>query len=178
VEEIRYGRGNRYVLTNEKGCIKCGEIKPRSEFSLCRRNGEYGLQSECKTCQAAYRKAHPRHNNPERQPVYNRKYLYDLTEEDFNSILENQCNLCALCKTSLDNCKIHVDHCHDSGIIRGLLCSTCNTGLGYYEYWARLGIFEDAIQSYLARSVFEIEDKYTRKLKIRQALTKAEVHAP
>lgn len=58
---------------------------------------------------------------------------YGLTRERFFSMLEEQDGKCALCLEpfkSLGGSHCHIDHCHDTGAIRGLLCMSCNVGLG------------------------------------------------
>lgn len=55
---------------------------------------------------------------------------YGLTPETYNALLERQCNKCAICQEVFVRTP-HIDHCHDSGKIRGLLCSNCNVGIGY-----------------------------------------------
>jgi len=57
----------------------------------------------------------------------NLKHRYNLTPEQFDSILKKQKNCCAICKTETSLC---VDHCHNSNKIRGLLCIPCNIMLG------------------------------------------------
>lgn len=49
-------------------------------------------------------------------------------------MLKTQGGRCAICpkKVSLDGKALSVDHCHTSGKIRGLLCSECNRGIGYF----------------------------------------------
>ncbi len=63
---------------------------------------------------------------------YMRKYLYGITSEQFAAMLESQNGRCAICKTSEPSGKgnWHVDHCHSSGKVRGLLCHFCNLMLG------------------------------------------------
>lgn len=53
---------------------------------------------------------------------------YGITLKDFQEMLTQQNNACAICMTSLNN--PHVDHCHVSGKIRALLCKHCNSMLG------------------------------------------------
>lgn len=57
---------------------------------------------------------------------------YRLTLDDYNQMLENQNYSCALCyiEASKFNKPLHVDHCHTSGRVRGLLCPQCNWYLG------------------------------------------------
>lgn len=57
---------------------------------------------------------------------------YGLSINNIDGILFAQEFKCAVCKTQLNN-SFHVDHCHKSGQVRGLLCSNCNTGLGLFQ---------------------------------------------
>lgn len=64
-----------------------------------------------------------------------RNYLkrqYGLETEDYIKLIKLQKNRCAICDTDFDENRPFVDHCHISGIIRGLLCSRCNSGLGQF----------------------------------------------
>lgn len=63
----------------------------------------------------------------------NLKLSYNLTEEDYNSMLLAQSNGCAICGTNTPTGKwkvFAVDHCHITGEVRGLLCNECNRGMG------------------------------------------------
>ena len=68
---------------------------------------------------------------PSRSPEASRaKHLmlkYGLTEEQFEEMAESQNHRCAICKKKRKLC---VDHCHETKKIRGLLCRTCNAGIG------------------------------------------------
>lgn len=59
------------------------------------------------------------------------KRVYDLDIEDYFQMLEDQDHLCAICRQPdpVKN-KLSVDHDHDTGKVRGLLCFPCNTGIG------------------------------------------------
>ena len=64
----------------------------------------------------------------------NRKYLYGITPEDFGFFLGKQENKCAICGTQHDNnYRWCVDHDHKTGAVRGVLCTKCNTALGFIE---------------------------------------------
>lgn len=58
------------------------------------------------------------------------KRNFGLTLAEIERMKELQGNVCAICKREK---KLVVDHCHNSGKVRGLLCSLCNTHLGYIE---------------------------------------------
>lgn len=76
----------------------------------------------------AFRKAHP-----ERSRWYTIKYRYGITREQYEALLEQQGHACAICKTPDEGLWwgfFVVDHDHDTGVVRGLLCSPCNGLLG------------------------------------------------
>lgn len=64
------------------------------------------------------------------------KRLYGISLDQYNMILEAQDFCCDICndKLELTNYKaVHLDHCHTTGIIRGILCGSCNRGLGAFR---------------------------------------------
>lgn len=69
-------------------------------------------------------------------PTYHREYLlktkYNLTPEQWEKIFLNQGRICAICKSPEPTTKHgwHVDHCHSTKKIRGILCHSCNTAIG------------------------------------------------
>jgi|TARA_R110001632_G_C11115291_1_gene392958 hypothetical protein len=63
------------------------------------------------------------------------KYKYGITLNDYNTMLKSQAASCAICGTKDPGRgeKLYVDHCHRSKKVRGLLCLTCNIGLGHFK---------------------------------------------
>jgi hypothetical protein len=58
---------------------------------------------------------------------------YGMTIDDYNNILLEQKGVCAICKKApKNNRRLHIDHDHQTGLIRGLLCFRCNFGLSYF----------------------------------------------
>lgn len=58
---------------------------------------------------------------------------YGITVDQFEAMASAQQGMCAICGSVLDmGFNTHVDHCHDSGDVRGLLCRDCNVGLGAF----------------------------------------------
>lgn len=63
-----------------------------------------------------------------------RKRLYGIGTAAFEQLLESQGGKCACCGTSSPAVSgWHVDHCHASGEVRGILCFHCNTGIGHFR---------------------------------------------
>lgn len=90
-----------------------------------------------KEAKKAYNKKY-RENNKGKIYAYYRpfrlKKLYNLSLEDYNTILNSQNGKCAICTEDLDLGKhTHVDHCHKTGRVRGILCGKCNTALGGFR---------------------------------------------
>lgn len=59
-----------------------------------------------------------------------------VTPEQYNAMLAAQHGACAICGATEPGGKrarFSIDHCHTTGKIRGLLCTTCNAGLGYFK---------------------------------------------
>lgn len=61
--------------------------------------------------------------------------LYGVSHERWFAMLEKQSNACPVCleKFGSQGCKPNIDHCHEIGWPRGILCGRCNTGLGHFR---------------------------------------------
>ena len=85
--------------------------------------------ASCKTAREKYR------NKPEiKEKTRNNRLTqnYGMTNQDYEQMLELQNFCCAGCSTHQNELtkKLHVDHDHKTGIVRGLLCGNCNRALG------------------------------------------------
>jgi len=58
---------------------------------------------------------------------------YGMTESQWQRIYDQQDGRCAICRKYLDDCTACVDHDHETGDIRGILCTQCNSGLGMFK---------------------------------------------
>jgi hypothetical protein len=86
------------------------------------------------TQQRANYKANPKkHIAATKKSIYKRRY--GMTFEDRDKMLAAQGNCCAICLTEKPHSKHgwSVDHNHDTGVVRGILCVRCNTGLGQFK---------------------------------------------
>lgn len=76
-----------------------------------------------------------------RQTNWRLRKRYQIDFEEYERILANQNNCCAICKISIqeyrakrnNNVNFAIDHCHITMQIRGVLCHKCNMGLGYFN---------------------------------------------
>lgn len=62
------------------------------------------------------------------------KQTYGISVQEWENLLAAQGNVCAICKTKEPGKRgWHTDHNHETGVVRGILCSNCNTGLGLFQ---------------------------------------------
>lgn len=127
-----------------KTCKTCGETKPITDFY---KSNQY-FSSHCKVCDSKKNKAyHEKHK--ERRHLQHRawrtKSKYGLTLEEYDEMLKSQGNLCAICGNleTIDRA-MAVDHDHVTGLVRGILCSNCNNGLGRFK--DDIKVLENAIE--------------------------------
>lgn len=90
----------------------------------------HGLQKFCnRKCKDKY---NPTKLDKEYGRAINYKLCYGITIEDYNRMFEEQGGCCKICKRHQSEFKkrLHVDHCHKTKRVRGLLCFGCNIALG------------------------------------------------
>ena len=113
-----------------KVCSICKNKKSVTEFHKSIKN-KSGLRGECKLCQNEYNE-NWRRANPEKAKSSQLKTRYGITLSEKQQMIENQKGKCALCSVDLiDLKKTHLDHCHITKKIRGILCQHCNHMLGH-----------------------------------------------
>lgn len=110
-------------------CSKCGGqyaklIKGSRQCQPCRtaRHREY-----CKRVDYD-KKRYWKNPQAERERHTIRKYK--VTQADYDAMVKNQKGVCAICKRKQEKA-LDIDHCHEIGAVRELLCSNCNRMLGY-----------------------------------------------
>lgn len=138
-----------------KTCSKCRVEKSVTAFYRRRaRNGGYGLQAHCKDCQNASAREWQR-TNPARVKVHDRRRALRARYGDdavirYDVLYDRQLGRCAICgkeERLVDaagrRTRLAMDHCHDTGRVRGLLCRSCNGLLG------QIGDRPEAIRRFL-----------------------------
>lgn len=121
------------MFLQNKVCFSCKETKPVTEFY--RSNTRY-YQRECKLCNKLRKTAwHKTEAGKLSSTNTKLKARFGITLEDYNKMLEEQKGLCLICDNPLsyNGHKLAVDHDHDTGKIRGLLCKACNFGIGHFK---------------------------------------------
>ena len=114
-----------------KTCARCHFPRPFSDFHRdC--TSKDGHKSYCKPCNEIYRVEY-RKRYPTRQRSSRLKYDYGITVEQYDAMLKKQNHVCAICNTFPPGKRLAVDHNHETGKIRGLLCANCNAGLGWFK---------------------------------------------
>lgn len=116
-----------------KRCARCEEVKHITSFGTDRSRPD-GRHPYCRPCRNDIgREVYERNPRSERCRVLRRKY--GLTAERFDEMLAAQGGGCAVCSTTEPGGRwglFHVDHDHETGEVRALLCHRCNVGLGYF----------------------------------------------
>lgn len=132
-----------------KKCSKCGVEKPMEEFywrktkkgSIIR----HGICIECKIAtQRAYAEEHSEKIKVKQKEFYekNKKHQfsrfiqrrYGMTLGNYNELILQQGGLCPICDVTLTpEARPSIDHCHETGNVRNILCADCNLGLGQFR---------------------------------------------
>jgi hypothetical protein len=97
-----------------KVCTYCKQFKGLNNFNN-RKASTDGKAYQCKDC----------------KKDIELKRIYGITLEQYMQMFTAQNGKCSICKTS-NTKKLHVDHCHLTNQVRGLLCNNCNNGLGRF----------------------------------------------
>jgi hypothetical protein len=127
-----------------KVCTKCGESRPVTQFAMNHVRGQ--RVTRCQPCSTAatkeWRKRQPDYDRQRYQATKSEtreRHLvrkYKVTLEDYARMLAAQDGRCAIClapESEQFKGVFHVDHCHASGAVRGLLCRGCNHALGVFK---------------------------------------------
>lgn len=113
-----------------KHCLTCRCEKEESQFPRSRARRD-GLYPYCKVC-SANRARKYRLENPEAKKRADYKGSTGISLEQYSRKLLEQKGGCAICNQPESGRRLHVDHDHDTGEIRSLLCNRCNRGLGFF----------------------------------------------
>lgn len=116
-----------------KTCRDCGYEKPIDDFYRWKSKGSSGFYKTCKGCWSE-REVKRFQDSDRTHRDRNLRFKFGITEEEYQWMLEDQNYVCAICwePERVVGRSLAVDHDHKTGKIRGLLCHSCNTGLGKF----------------------------------------------
>lgn len=143
-------------LVPYRECNRCGKVMPLSEFY---RQGKHNLPvRRCKKCHgkatvesrlrrlgrdamAQKQREYNARRDPRTRVSNHFRSRYGLTIDEWEALAASQDNACAICQMQIEeiqphpsgNRTLHVDHCHDTNRVRGLLCSNCNRAIGAFR---------------------------------------------
>jgi hypothetical protein len=138
-------------LVPTKACKRCGDVKSLSKFDKFKKKDKVGIRNVCRKCNrwkppkgyfkkyydTVTKKAKAKYRNSEHGKrkilEYTYKKRHNITLEYYDIMFEKQNGVCALCKFPEIGKRLAVDHNHQTGKIRGLLCQSCNCLLGLVE---------------------------------------------
>lgn len=115
------------IPTGMKWCPDCGSVLPLDDFVRTVQSAS-GFSSYCKPCHNLRSKKSREKSGGSR--TYHLTRRYGITAEEADLLLERQGGLCAICCAAP---AAHVDHDHETGAVRALLCFNCNGGLGQFK---------------------------------------------
>ena len=134
--EVSARKTHAETQTGLRQCNVCSEFKPLDDFaeSATNRNGRF---PSCKPCRKATAKvAHQRrvqHDPEGHRRRYRNRHLqssYGLSVDEYDAMVAAQHGKCAACGAKT---KLVLDHDHETGHVRGLICNPCNLALGFAE---------------------------------------------
>lgn len=133
-------------MENGRNCSKCLEFFEWSNFYK-KSNGPNGHTTECKQCTKKYQDTRRierakylreyRKNNPDKTKQHIVKSKYGLSKEKYEELILSSNGLCQSCgepESFMKNGEVRslsIDHDHNTGAVRGLICNSCNRAIGF-----------------------------------------------
>jgi hypothetical protein len=142
-----------FAVPSEKFCSRCGKVKSADQFGArTTPSGSQTLKSYCHPCQKDYQTERRRKGlkrpswnaekfredrakNPDRYRAAAFRREYGIGISEYDRMVVAQGGVCAICGSPPKNVghgsrRLVVDHNHETGEVRGLLCGTCNSAIG------------------------------------------------
>lgn len=105
--------------------------KQRSKIKCGHPDGKHVGHGLCSACYSRAIRAKKGESDKRARRDYRLKKEYGITAEEADALFLAQGRKCALCDNAIaEITKAHIDHCHETGRVRGMLCFTCNKALG------------------------------------------------
>lgn len=136
-------------------CNRCKTNKDVGSFHK-NKKAKNGLNNWCKQCYKEYQQQYLQRQSSKRSNSSRQlERLYGISIDDYDKMLKKQGGVCMICGSAPGKKRLHVDHDHTTGAVRGLLCHGCNVALGsvredvsvlhkMIEYLRRFSAWQDA----------------------------------
>jgi len=124
------------IYSKKRICIDCNKIKITNK-------------KRCSLCEQIKK------DKEKLNKIYPLLSKYDISMENYIEMINKQHNKCKSCGCDFDIKRVCIDHDHETGIVRGLLCNQCNSGLG---------MFKDNIYSLLKAIDYLIEFRDNKRI--------------
>jgi hypothetical protein len=119
------------LAEGEYQCSKCKHVKPINAFNKDKHT-KSGLAAYCKKC-SGEKSSTRYHENPDKHYNSRVKHDFGMDLNGYTKLLDSQDGGCAICSKPPMKQRLSIDHDHNTGKIRGLLCTSCNLALGYFH---------------------------------------------
>ena len=133
-------RISQSLLLPSSGDEKLDSLRLRNRLKMRKYRAKYSEKN--KIYNREYSIKHPQHRRNA-----NLRHRFGIVQADYERIFKEQDGCCGICEISGIN--LVVDHCHISKKVRGLLCTRCNTKLGFYEEIKRDNFWEGKAKTWL-----------------------------
>jgi hypothetical protein len=119
-KQREYREENRErINAQRREYVKVHPIKPTPRCGRCgkvRDPSDTGSKAYCRACNTEV----------------HREYVFGITKAEYEAMRDEQGNACAICR-KVTGRTLHLDHDHKTNVVRGLLCDSCNLGLGKFR---------------------------------------------
>ena len=131
---LRYKNG---IIRKDSYCISCKKELSKKQYQLAYHDKDSKYDSYKESRKKAYKKyalsEKGRKSIKKSIKNYLLKTKYGITLEEYDSMVKKQENKCLICGSDNGSIELSVDHNHLTGGIRGLLCTSCNVGIGCFK---------------------------------------------
>lgn len=140
LSDPRHGRSYVVAYSYNCSCEKCDKLR-KDTIDDMRNNSEHPFHGSIRgyvygkcRCDKCTEKFLEKTYKYQREKNWIRIGIDDFVWEDYINLLNNQNNACAVCGETIDNDKGEVDHDHNTGKVRGIVCTSCNHAVRSIEH--------------------------------------------
>lgn len=122
-------------------CTRCGKFAPFHEHKCI------GITRKYEPCKGCHNENAKNNYSGSKKWSEHMRLRYGISPKDYDLMVISQEGRCLICEGSIR--RLHIDHCHATGVVRGLLCTKCNHTVGWYELLNNDSVLNSKIKEYL-----------------------------